>query len=161
MEEVYVLDATALILGCIPPGRRLIPSAVASEIGSRHKQRIEAGDIEISSPSGRQMERALRTAESTGDLPVLSQADLEVLAVALDEREAGREPIIVSDDYAVQNVAAELGIKAVPVGQEGIKRRLRWKWYCASCRLVLDGVEEGKPCPRCGAEERRRRREKK
>ncbi len=158
MEEVYVLDARALILGCIPPGKRLIPAAVASELRSDQRRGIEVGEIAISSPSERQVAKARQTAEGTGDLPVLSRADIEVLAVALGEMENGRSPVIVSDDYAVQNVASVLGIETTPVGQPGISRRLRWEWYCLSCGERIVNAQVDMPCPRCGAERRARRR---
>jgi len=158
MEEVYVLDASALILGCIPPGKRLIPAAVASELRSEQQRGIEAGEIAIASPSERQVIKARKTAKNTGDLPVLSPADIEVLAVALGEMENGRFPLIVSDDYAVQNVASALGIKTTPVGQPGISRRLHWEWYCLSCGESTGGAGEGRPCPRCGSVRVARRR---
>jgi UPF0271 protein len=81
-------------------------------------------------------------ASVTGDASVLSRADREVLALALD---TGAE--VVSDDFAVQNVAHHLGIPVVPLQQRKAKKR-RWKFRCTGCGRLAEGPGE---CPVCGS----------
>lgn len=60
----------------------------------------------------------LETAQKSGDLPVLSHADIEAIALALP-----KSATLVTDDYAMQNVAEYLGIKWLSVHHRGIRER--------------------------------------
>jgi len=64
---------------------------------------------------------------------VLSKADTGVLALALELRTEGKTPIIVSDDYAVQNVAEGIGIAYQPLATLGIREKFSWTYYCPAC----------------------------
>ncbi len=57
------------------------------------------------------LQKARQAASETGDLSVLSPADLDVLAKALEYGAT-----VATDDYAVQNVALHLGLKIEPIG---------------------------------------------
>ncbi|MGD2201261.1 MAG: hypothetical protein PVJ38_06505, partial [Candidatus Bathyarchaeota archaeon] len=91
-----------------------------------------------------------------GEERALSKADVQVLALGLQLKAAGATPIIVSDDYAVQNVADRLNIEFKGLTTTGIKRRYRWITYCPGCKKTFHEPEGGNSCPVCGTELKRR-----
>ena len=54
---------------------------------------------------------------------------------------------LVTDDFAISNVAKNLGIKVIPVMTNGIKNVITWKYYCPGCKTNFSKITE---CPRCG-----------
>ena len=64
----------------------------------------------------------LETAQKSGDLPVLSHADIEAITLALQE-----SATLVTDGYAMQNVAEYLRIRWLSVHHRGIRERRPWK----------------------------------
>jgi UPF0271 protein len=141
-----VLDATAFFLDIPFEGELCTtPSVVAELVDTRSRRRLEAfaaSGLVITSPSEYSLQEVQRAAAATGDSPVLSLADREILAVALD---IGAE--VVSDDFAVQNVARHLGIPFSPLQQRRAKKRI-WKFRCPGCGRLADGPGE---CPICGS----------
>lgn len=86
----------------------------------------------------------------TGDIDRLSNADKEILALALDiNREDGKEAIILTDDYSIQNMAHVLNIKFENINQLGITKRFKWIYQCRGCGKKFK--ENIKTCPICGA----------
>ena len=145
-----VADASVFIWGKRPEGELISSPAVEAElkdIGSRSRFHIFDARVEV--PSSQAIEAARQAAEETGDVTVLSPADLEVLALALEH-----EAVLATDDYALQNVALHLGLKIEPVGQPAIKRKLRRVRRCRACGRVL----EGNVCPDCGTQSMKSKR---
>lgn len=54
-------------------------------------------------------------------------------ALALDLQREGKAPVIVSDDYALQNVAEGVGIAYQPLATLGIRQKFSWTYYCPAC----------------------------
>ena len=54
---------------------------------------------------------------------------------------------LVTDDFAISNVAKNLNIKVIPVMTTGIKHVITWKYYCPGCKVNFSKVTK---CPRCG-----------
>ncbi len=143
---MYVLDSSAIISGIVlPPDSVLIPQAVAEEV--KFKTADMLGYV-IKEPNKEHIEIIEKESKKTGDFEVLSKTDIEVLALALQEH-----AILVTDDYAMQNVAKELGIQFETAEMHGIKERRKWKWRCASCGRYYRKYY--KECPVCGGELRR------
>jgi UPF0271 protein len=88
----------------------------------------------------------------------LSPTDRRLLALALQLREEGLDPVLVSDDYSVQNTASKLGLGFRSRGAKGITKRLVWLTYCPGCRRTFDKEQEGNVCPVCGTELKRKPR---
>jgi UPF0271 protein len=111
-----------------------------------------SGRLVIKDPDKSQIEKALRVAAKTGDRGSLSQADMSVIALALQ-----LDKTLVTDDYAVANVAALLGVKVKPAtaGKE-IKETRRWISYCSGCGRAFGGTET--ECPLCGNKLKRKYR---
>ncbi len=92
-----------------------------------------SGKLRIQSPTPASLEEVSEKARILGDKIVLSKADTSVLALALDLRKEGKMPVIVSDDYAVQNVAEGFGIAYQPLATLGIRKKFNWIYYCPAC----------------------------
>lgn len=155
-SNIYVMDTSGFIKGTgYADGAMItVPGVVDELIDSSSRLRfdllLERG-LTVESPSKNSIERVRSVAVSTGDVSVLSATDLDVLAKAL-ELSIGNTVILITDDYAVQNVAAWLCIHYTSAGSEGITRTIRWELKCRGCGFV---VKSGSECPVCGSEVRR------
>ncbi|MFH0861905.1 MAG: hypothetical protein V1875_02640 [Candidatus Altiarchaeota archaeon] len=130
-----------------------IPSSVLSElkderVRSRVEDSIRVGDVTVVAPGGDSLEKASATAKETGDISSLSRPDLDVLAAAIEHGLT-----IVSDDYAIQNTAARLGIRVEATSQKAISRQLTWVWSCEGCGRKMEGPGA---CGVCGHKARKR-----
>jgi len=118
---------------------------------------IETGNLRIKEPSLRSMDMAKKIAQKSGDLPNMSKADLSVLALALELKDSN--PLLVTDDYAIANVAKLSNIKVSYVMTEGIRKVGKWLRYCPACHKSYS--ENEKICSICGNKLRRKLRYKK
>ncbi len=114
-----------------------------------------SGKLTIRSPTAASLEEVAEKARVLGDRVVLSKADTGVLALALDLRGEGKTPVIVSDDYAVQNVAEGIRIAYQPLATLGIREKFSWIYYCPACyrRYAQTDLQV---CPVCGTKLKRK-----
>ena len=96
-----------------------------------------------------------------GEANVLSETDSQLLALGVQLISKGLSPIIVSDDYSVQNVANSLGLKFRSLATTGIKRQFEWVTYCPGCRKTFQTGQPEGLCPVCGTKLRRKPGKKK
>jgi UPF0271 protein len=142
----YAVDASFFFSELALDGELLAPPSVVEELADlRSRCRLEAllaRGLSIRPPSAEGLGRVARAAGETGDAPRLSPADTELLALALD-----LGATVVSDDYAVQNVALALGLGVQGILQKKARSR-RWKFRCPGCnrRYAAAGT-----CPECGS----------
>ena len=115
-----------------------------------------SGKLKIRIPSKDSVDEIGTKAGILGDKVALSKADRGVLALALDLRKDGTEPIIVSDDYAVQNVAEAVGIAYQSLATLGIRQRFDWTFYCPACFRRYPGAVEMEVCQVCGTKLKRK-----
>ena len=95
----------------------------------------------IQDPREEFSKKVLSTAKKTGDLNSLSHEDISCIALSLE-----LDTELISDDFAVSNVAKQIGVITKPVMTKGIKTTGKWIHYCSSC-----GVSSKKSiCPNCG-----------
>ena len=109
---------------------------------------VDAGKLAVVSPDPPSVERARRAAQDTGDLNDLSTQDISVLALAIH---TGMP--VVTDDYALSNVARNLGIGVFPVMTGGIRTVGAWVYRCPACKVVR---RPARSCPVCGTPLKRR-----
>lgn len=102
---------------------------------------LETNRLKIREPDEESTKAATEAAKNTGDYPQLSKQDLSVIALCIE-----LEGEIISDDFAISNVARNLGLKISPIMTQGIKDVGRWMHYCPGCRT---NHESGKECPIC------------
>ena len=114
----------------------------------------DRGDLTVRHPSQKSMKTVESTSQRTGEKGSVSTADREVVALALDLKESGLDPLIVTDDYAVQNLAEHLGLVYGALANFGIAHRFRWVMYCPACHRRYSPPE--KKCLVCGTVLKRR-----
>jgi UPF0271 protein len=104
---------------------------------------MEAGKLKIRAPTAAQLEKVKAGATRTGDFAVLSPADFSIVALALE-----LDTVLVTDDFAVANVASVLGVSVIPATPgKKIKETRKWISYCSACAKTFGGQKE---CPICG-----------
>lgn len=141
-----MLDTSAILAGIKPPPDMVaIPPAVLEEL---HKKYPEIQGYRVVSPSSSSIEIAVKASKKTGDFEVLSETDIQVIALAIDLKAK-----VITDDYAIQNVLSFLGLEFESGEMEGIKEKRKWKWKCTGCgRYFRHYYAE---CPVCGSKLRR------
>jgi UPF0271 protein len=162
-----VLDTSAFVSGFDPfasADRQVTAPAVEAEIkrNSMVKMRFEAalesGKIKVQAPNPESLDAAEASASKVGDAYKLSDADMQLLALALQLKAEGAAPQIVTDDYSIQNVATQLGIEFSSRSTYGIKRLLEWIRYCPACHKQYPGTSKLKECQICGTPLKRKPR---
>ena len=135
-----VLDSSAFYAG-IPFGSNepsYTTSLVYDEIKHIKKNHdavdilIETGRLTISNPESEFIEIVRNAANKSGDLHELSVEDVSVIALCLK-----LDAELITDDFAVSNVAKNLNIQVFPVMTDGIKNIVSWTYYCPGCNLSL------------------------
>ena len=109
---------------------------------------VGAGRLQIREPRKESVRRAVESSRRTGDFNQLSRQDISVLALCL---EMGGQ--IVTDDFAVSNVARSLKMTVLPVMTGGIRDEGVWIHYCPGCARNFKNEKE---CPLCGTRLRRK-----
>ncbi|MHA1603279.1 MAG: NOB1 family endonuclease, partial [Candidatus Freyarchaeota archaeon] len=112
--------------------------------------------VKIRTPTLASIKRAENAAKNTGDSSVLSPTDIQILALAIDLKNEDQNPLLITDDYSLQNVAKTLGIPFKPIIRDGIKQRFAWIRYCTSCKKRYPNTYSGEICEICGGKLKRR-----
>lgn len=131
------------------------PQVVAELKDLTSKMRLEvmqSRGLRISQADTAAVNRVRETAELSGDIKVLSETDISVIALGLNL--CGT---VVSDDFAVQNVCRHLKIPVQNMMQKKAKRRI-WKSICSGCGAEIPAGETD--CPICGSPPTKRGTEK-
>ena len=146
-ESSDILDDSTTVarVATIPMGRE----ELQDEAGYRFDAR-EGSGMRIHIPDPETVERIERAARETGDAETLSRTDIRLLATAFE-----LDAVLVTDDYAMQNVAEKLDIAVDVIAQGGIDERRDWKFQCQGCGRVFDDNRDR--CEICGSELTRKR----
>ncbi|HJU13791.1 MAG TPA: nucleotide-binding protein [Candidatus Nitrosotalea sp.] len=108
---------------------------------------LDTGRLKIVEPEEKFTRVAISKAQETGDYQTLTGEDVSVIALCL---QIGGE--LVTDDFAVSNVAKHLGLTVFPVMTGGAKM-MEWVYYCAGCGTTSS---KESACPVCGSSLRRK-----
>ncbi len=103
---------------------------------------LETNRLKIREPDKESTNTAIMAAKDTGDFPQLSKQDISIIALCIEMNGE-----IISDDFAISNVAKNLGLKISPIMTQGIKDVGKWIHYCPGCRTNHTNKKE---CPMCG-----------
>ena len=162
--KVLVLDTSALIMGLDPLGLELdtysvpeVAEELREQTGPSYRLTVSSssGKLRIEAPSKESLRKVAEQAKSLGDRPALSRADSSILALAVDLLRDGKNPTIVSDDYAIQNVAEGMGVAYQSLSSLGIRQKYKWIYYCPACfRRYLAG--DMQTCSVCGTKLKRK-----
>lgn len=152
-EPAYVLDSTAFYAG-IPyqgSGRYYTTYLVLEEVKHHNVgSSLIHTRVQVTEPSPESMDKVRSTATKTGDIGALSQTDMSLLALGLDLKSGEGGVNIVSDDFAVRNVAEVLLIPLAPTAMKGGEwKNITWKIYCRGCGKTYTNPKLT-VCPVCG-----------
>ncbi len=166
-RKIMVLDTSAFLAGFDPfslTEEQVTVPTVEEEIirnsiiVTRFRTAIESGKIKVRSPRQESLDGAKVFASKLGDSYLLSKADTELLALALELKAEGYAPQIVTDDYSIQNVATKMGVEFLALATFGIKRLLEWIRYCPACHKEYPANCVSKECLVCGTQLKRKPR---
>lgn len=164
-KRVIVLDTSAFIAGFDPfavPEKQYTVLGVRNELNAgsmawmRFNAAVESGKIVILQPKDSVFQKILEASKKVGDMRYLSEADLQVLTLALELKEKGLSPLVVTDDYSIQNVANKIDMEFTSLMTFGIKFRFKWILYCPACYKKYPPEYKSKSCEICGTELRRK-----
>jgi UPF0271 protein len=144
---MYVLDSSAFINEYHTDKPMATVPIVREELEDESAYRFDAMEgsgMYLHIPDEETVESIERAAGETGDLAELSRTDIRLVAAAfeLDGR-------LVTDDYAMQNVAEKLEVSVEVIAREGITEQRAWTFQCQGCGREFE--EEHDRCPICGS----------
>jgi UPF0271 protein len=122
----------------------------------RFKTAVESGRLRIKKPAEYFLNKVKASATSLGDAFFLSETDMQILALASELKSMGCQPLVITDDYSIQNVANQMGIDFASLATFGIRRRLQWLRYCPACHKKYPANYKSKKCGICGTELKRK-----
>lgn len=146
-----VLDASGVINARdrVMEGDFLTVPEVKGEVSDvQARLKLEAAMVQkkvrVEEPSRAALDEVEEVAEKNGVLPLLSIADMKVLALAHE-----RKLPVVTDDYDIQNMCWLMGIGYETVAMPGIRGAYTWKKKCAACGKEYQ--EDVSECEACGS----------
>jgi UPF0271 protein len=145
---MYVLDSSAFIHEYHTDERIATIPLVREELEDESAYRFDAMEgsgMHLHIPDDETVERIERAARETGDFEELSRTDVRLVAAAfeLDGR-------LVTDDYAMQNVAEKLDVPVEVIARDGITDQRTWSFQCQGCGREFEDHHDR--CPICGSE---------
>jgi UPF0271 protein len=155
-REVYVLDTSAVIAGLAPgifEARQVTVQEVLDEAKDlcsklELETAVDAGKISVLEPSKSALAEVRKKVGQTGDR--VSVTDVKLLALSLDILRAGDMPKLVTDDYAIQNLASIFKIPFRRVVMPGITEIFTWQMICPACGRTY--TASFTKCEVCGSE---------
>ena len=154
----YALDAGAFYTGLVflsSAYQYLTTQAVFEEVKHIKKSQgaiealLESNTLQIINSDRKNIDKVVAAAMTTGDYQKLSEADISIIALALQLK-----IVLVTNDYAVANVASTLRIPVKSVATKGIIHTRRWIAYCSACGKAFG--PNAKECRLCGNKLKRR-----
>jgi UPF0271 protein len=145
---MYVLDSSAFIheyhtdesIASVP----LVREELEDESAYRFDA-LEGSGMHLHIPDEETVVRIERAARETGDLEELSETDVRLVAATFE-----LDGTLVTDDYAMQNVAEKLNVTVEVIAREGIEEQRDWLFQCQGCGREFD--EHHDRCPICGSD---------
>jgi UPF0271 protein len=147
----YVLDTSAILSGKdfsadfeLFTSPKILDELKPGRMKRRLDYLLESG-LKVMSPSKEAIETVEDCAKKTGDSARVTDADIEILSLALE-----LEATVLSDDYSIQNLASILNVKFQGIAQEGITKVIEWRFRCKGCGRFWEEMHDS--CPVCGSE---------
>jgi len=155
---IFVVDASVFIYGYqMVEGEIVTVPGVMEELKDMKSttlfEQAKNTGMRVEPAEQRYIDEVATMAKKTGDIDVLSETDIHLLAKALQYM--GKDTYILTDDYAIQNAASRLGIQIKPIVQHKIMDVLIWEKRCIGCGRYFT---QGEICPVCGSKLKRTRR---
>ena len=123
---------------------------------TRFNAAVENRRLRVRTPKNSFLQEVREASKKVGDVRYLSEADLQILALALELKRTGLSPSIVTDDYSIQNVANQIGVNFTSLMTYGIRFRFNWILYCPACHRKYPSDYKFKSCEVCGTKLKRK-----
>jgi len=155
-DKVYVLDASAIIGGFSSKKfQNYITASIISEIKDLKSKlilesAIEDGSIRIMEPESVDVKNVSYIITKSGDVLRLSNTDKNLVALAFKLKRESYDPMVVTDDYSMQNVLKIMDIPYCSVLTEGIKEIYGWVRVCKGCKKKYPPEYGFDECEICG-----------
>ncbi len=146
-----ILDATAFYAGIpfVSNDSFMTTSIVYEEVQHiKAKQGAlemlqQTNRLQIRDPNEKNINIVKEISIKTGDNTTISKQDVSIIALALEN-----ESELITDDFAVTNVAKHLKIQTSSLMTKGINIVGKWISYCSMCGKEFSKEKE---CPICGS----------
>jgi endoribonuclease Nob1 len=155
--KAVILDTSAFIQGFNPSDSieqyttHLIYVEIHDELAKlRYEGARSSGILRERIPSLESLHRVEETSKKFGEAHILSLADKQILALALDLKTEGKETTIVTEDYSIQNMSQKLEITFQARGTQGIRKEIQWIIYCPGCKKRFEVPQIDGVCIICG-----------
>ncbi len=129
---MIVLDTCAFLTQKHPNGELATVPGIKKEIANKQsKQYFEtmlATNLKIMKAEKSSYEIVQKQAKETGDFNVLSSVDIDIIALGYHCKGT-----IITDDFAIQNIALALNIKLLSCSGKIISERRLWRYRCTAC----------------------------
>ncbi len=150
---MFILDTCAFLTQKHPTGEFVTVPGIKSEIINRQSRQyfenMLATHLKVMKAQKNSYDAVNKEAKETGDYDVLSKVDIDILALGYECKGT-----IITDDFAIQNVALALELKFLSCSGKVISEKRAWRYKCTACnhkeRVKL------KNCSVCGNDEIRR-----
>ena len=150
---MFILDTCAFLTQKHPTGEFVTVPGIKTEIVNRQSRQyfenMLATHLKVMKAQKNSYDVVNKEAKETGDYDVLSKVDMDILALGYECKGT-----IITDDFAIQNVALALDVKFLSCSGKIISERRAWRYKCTACshkeKVKL------KNCSVCGNEEIRR-----
>jgi UPF0271 protein len=103
---------------------------------------LDTKRLEILMPESEYIKKVLLMSKKTGDFQNLSTGDISIIALCIQLKGD-----LVTDDFAVSNLAKQLNLTVIPVMTDGIKNVSNWIYFCSGCERTFSEMSN---CPLCG-----------
>jgi UPF0271 protein len=155
--KAIILDTSAFIQGFNPSDSTeqyttpLVYLEIHDEIAKlRYEGARSSGILRERTPSPESLHRVEQASKGIGESHILSLTDKQILALALDLKTEGKESMIVTEDYSIQNMSQKLGITFQARGTRGIRKEIHWIIYCPGCKKRFEVPQVDGVCIICG-----------
>ena len=150
---MFILDTCAFLTQKHPTGEFVTVPGIKSEIINRQSRQyfenMLATQLKVMKAQKKSYDVVNKEAKETGDYNVLSKVDMDILALGYECKGT-----IITDDFAIQNVALALEVKFLSCSGKVISEKRAWRYKCTACNHK-EKVKL-KNCSVCGNEEIRR-----
>ena len=150
---MFILDTCAFLTQKHPTGEFVTVPGIKTEIVNRQSRQyfenMLATHLKVMKAQKNSYDVVNKEAKETGDYDVLSKVDMDILALGYECKGT-----IITDDFAIQNVALALELKFLSCSGKVISEKRAWRYKCTACNHK-EKVKL-KNCSVCGSEEIRR-----
>lgn len=156
-NKIYVLDASAIIGGFHSKDIANFTTAEAIlEIKDFKsslliQSALENRQIIVEEPEEEDLKKVENAIKLSGDILRLSEVDKSIIALALKLKRQGYYPIVVTDDFSMQNSLKTINIEYSSILTQGIKEIYNWIKICKGCKKKYPNEYKFEDCEICGS----------